>query len=75
VAITADCNLAAASLAGEDGGNSLALDPTALAECGPGSLYSKYLAQLGAVQGYRLEGETLRLILTDGSRMVFEAVE
>lgn len=73
VQIKADCNNAGGGTTASNG--ELAFGPmmTTLAECGPDSLYSEYLADLGGVVGYIIEGDTLYLNLKmDAGTMVFE---
>ena len=71
--VKADCNLASGGF--EIDGDRLTLlpGPTTLAMCAPESLSSEYLARLGAVVGWSIEGERLRLHLADGGgALIFE---
>ena len=73
VQITADCNSAGGGVTIT--GSSLTFDPlmTTLAECEPDSLYSEYLADLGDVASFVLEGDTLYLnLMMDAGTMVFD---
>jgi heat shock protein HslJ len=74
--VKADCNMASGAYVLE--GSSLKFEPgpTTLAECGPESLYNTFLADLGYVATYVIEGNTLYLNLwADGGNMVFSPVE
>ena len=68
----ADCNLSGGGYTLE--GNSITLlpGPTTLAECEPGSLYDEYLARLGQVVTFALDGDRLVLNLSaDAGNVVF----
>ena len=70
--VVADCNLSAGAYTLQDGSLTLAGGPTTLAECEAGSLYDVYLARLGEVASFVLDGDQLVLNLwTDGGNMVF----
>jgi heat shock protein HslJ len=65
--LKADCNLSSGGYVLK--GDSLALlpGPTTLAACEPDSLYDEYLAFLGQVATFELDGEKLVLDLKDGA--------
>jgi heat shock protein HslJ len=70
--VTADCNLAMGGYKVDGNNLSLLPGPTTLAECEPGSLYDEYLAYLGAVESYSVQGNALMLDLgADGPTMRF----
>ena len=70
--VKADCNLASGNYELESSSLKLLPGPTTLAECGPDSLYNTFLADLGYVATYVIEGEQLYLNLwADGGNMVF----
>jgi heat shock protein HslJ len=74
--VKADCNMAGGGY--ELAGSSLKLlpGPTTLAECGADSLSTKYLADLGYVATYVINGDQLYLNLwADGGNMVFRLQE
>jgi heat shock protein HslJ len=70
--VKADCNLGSGSYTVD--GNSLTLGVMAMtmAECGPESLYDQYVALLGNVDSFGMDGDRLVLYLKDeAGRMVF----
>jgi heat shock protein HslJ len=74
--IIADCNRSSGRYLAD--GSTLVLEPgpTTLAECEPGSLYDDYLARLGDVVTYVLDGGRLVLNLkTDAGNMIFVPAE
>jgi heat shock protein HslJ len=71
--IQADCNSASGSYMLDNGGLSITLGPTTLAECGPTSRYARYLRWLRDVASYVRDDEQLFLNLRlDGGTLVFE---
>jgi heat shock protein HslJ len=74
--IIADCNRSSGRYLAD--GSTLVLEPgpTTLAECEPGSLYDDYLARLGDVVTYVLDGGRLVLNLkADAGNMIFVPAE
>jgi len=68
----ADCNLVSGTYTLDGASLTLGLGPTTMAECGPGSLYNKYLRLLGDVVTYVREGDNLYLNLKmDAGNMKF----
>jgi heat shock protein HslJ len=70
--VRADCNRGGGRYT-LDAGNRLTLSGIATTKmgCPAGSLDTAYLRQLGEVEGYRFEGETLRLATRGGGTMRF----
>jgi heat shock protein HslJ len=64
--VQADCNLSSGSYTLEGNRLTLLPGPTTLAECEPDSLYDEYLAFLGQVVTFELDGEKLVLNLKEG---------
>lgn len=73
VAIQADCNSATATASGEEGSLAIAVGAITAAECPEGSLSTEFVAQLGQVESFQVDGETLDLTLADGGVMTFQA--
>jgi uncharacterized lipoprotein YbaY len=67
----ADCNRGTGSYEQQGASLTLRLGATTLAACAPGSQDRVFTQQLGAVQGYRLDGPSLLLALRDGGTMAF----
>jgi heat shock protein HslJ len=63
--IKADCNVVGASYAVEGTSMNIQLGPTTMAFCGEDSLDQQYLALLGSVDSFGIEGERLILGLRD----------
>lgn len=68
--VRADCNRGSGRYAADASGT-LTLTPIALTKmgCPAGSLDTAFVRDLGEVVGYRLEGDTLRLVLRSGGSM------
>jgi heat shock protein HslJ len=70
--IKADCNVAGGAYTLDGSHLTLEPGPTTLAECGPDSLYNKFLANLGHVRTYVMDDDKLVLNLwADAGNMVF----
>jgi heat shock protein HslJ len=73
--VKADCNRSGGAYTLDEGSLTLQPGPTTLAECGPDSLYDEFLAYLGDVRTYVMDGEKLVLDLwADAGHMVFRPV-
>jgi heat shock protein HslJ len=71
-----DCNqLAGSYTAGADGSMSIIPGPMTLALCPDGSLSDLYLAALGNVVGWTVDGGTMNLTLADEGTLEFAAAE
>ena len=64
--LEADCNVASGGYEVDGDSMTLLPGPTTLAECEPGSLYDEYLAYLGSVESYEVQGAALLLELAAG---------
>jgi heat shock protein HslJ len=74
--VKADCNLSGGGYTLEGNSITLVPGPTTLAECEPGSLYDEYLARLGDVVTFVLDGDRLVLNLkADAGNMIFVPAE
>ena len=75
VAIKADCNSAGGTYeVGADESLSIAVGPSTLVGCPPGSRGDEFLAKLGSAARYMFTGEQLLIELTaDGGTLAFEA--
>jgi heat shock protein HslJ len=74
--VVADCNMSSGRYVVEGVSLILELGPTTLAECGPDSLYSRYLDRLSHVATFVLQDGRLFLNLKmDSGDMVFSSVE
>ena len=73
VAIKADCNNAAGTIEVDGSAMALALGPMTLAACPEGSLGEDFVKQLGQVESFELQGNTLILTLADGATMELAA--
>jgi heat shock protein HslJ len=73
LAVTADCNDVVGFYQGEWGeALTIAVDPAALADCGPGSRSAQFVTLLGAGARYFFEGENLFIdLFADGGTMGF----
>ena len=71
----ADCNDASGGYTLDGNNLTLGPGPVTLAECAPGSLYDEYLAWLGGVASYALEGDKLLLSVTDAGTIHFARVD
>ena len=72
LAVRADCNRGAGRYVVEGGGRlTLSGIATTKMACPAGSLDTVFLRQLGEVEGYRFEGEALRLVTRSGGAMRF----
>ena len=71
----ADCNNAGGGYTLDGNGLVLGLGPVTLAECAPGSLFDEYLAWLGGVASYSLDGDTLVLSVADAGKMHFSRAQ
>jgi heat shock protein HslJ len=70
--VQADCNLSSGGYTLKGNKLTLAPGPTTLAECEPGSLYDEYLAWLGEVATFVLDGDRLVLNLkADVGNLIF----
>lgn len=67
----ADCNDASGGYTLDGNNLTLGPGPVTLAECEPGSLYDDYLAWLGGVASYALDGGKLLLTVMDTGTMHF----
>jgi heat shock protein HslJ len=74
--VKADCNLSGDGYTLEGNSITLVPGPTTLAECEPGSLYDEYLARLGDVVTFVLDGDRLVMNLkADAGNMIFVPAE
>ena len=74
--VKADCNMSSGGYELEESSLKINPGPTTLAECEPGSLYDTFLADLGYVATYVIDGNNLVLNLwADGGNMVFRLAE
>jgi heat shock protein HslJ len=70
--VQADCNLSSGGYTLEGTNLVLLPGPTTLAECEPGSLFDEYMAGLGQVESFLLDGDKLVLNLqADAGSMLF----
>lgn len=73
VNVKADCNTVNGVYTIEGNNLTIQLGPMTMAECAPGSLHNHFVAYLGNVGAYYVEGGRLQLLLqNDAGRMLFE---
>jgi heat shock protein HslJ len=74
--VRADCNRSGGAYTLDGGSLALLPGPTTLAECEPGSLYNAFLAHLGNVRTFVIDGDRLALdLLADAGQMTFRPVQ
>ncbi|HTP08132.1 MAG TPA: META domain-containing protein, partial [Anaerolineae bacterium] len=74
VAVKADCNNVSGAYTADASNLTIALGPSTMAACPPGSLDSEYLKELGEVAKYLVQGDTLVLnFKLDSGAMTFTA--